>query len=159
MMHHHHYKPYWSTSTSSTNWLLQACTYLMHQRAPSAPSSITLLQDYTRRNLYFPMKNWDRLLKQAEITLNLLCLPRLNPRLSSYAQLNGEFDFNRTPIAPPGTITLVHYKTHNRGILAPQGHEDWYVRPVMLQYLCLTSFIPKTAKERVSDTTDFYRQH
>ena len=32
----------------------------------------------------FPMQNWDRLLEQAEIMLNLLHPSRLNPRLSSY---------------------------------------------------------------------------
>ena len=63
----------------------------------------------------FPMQNWDRLLEQAEIKINLLRPSRLNPRLSAYAQLNGEFDFNRTPTAPPGTRTLVHYNPHNRG--------------------------------------------
>ena len=74
---------------------------------------------------YFPMQNWDHLLKQAEITLNLLRLSRLNPILSAYAQLNGGFDFNCTPMAPPGTRTLVHDKLHNRGIWAPHGHKDW----------------------------------
>ena len=37
----------------------------------------------------FPMQNWDQLLKQAEITLNLLHPSRLNPILSAYLQLNG----------------------------------------------------------------------
>ena len=63
----------------------------------------------------FPMQNWDRLLEQAEITLNLLRPSGLNPILSAYAQLNGEFYFNHTPMAPLVTRTLVHEKPHNRG--------------------------------------------
>ena len=51
----------------------------------------------------FPIREWDRLLDQAELTLNLMRNSRLNPKLSAYAQLFGNFDFNATPIAPPGT--------------------------------------------------------
>jgi hypothetical protein len=49
----------------------------------------------------FPLKLWDKLLPHATITLNLLRKSRINPRMSAYAQLNGNFDFNRTPLAPP----------------------------------------------------------
>jgi hypothetical protein len=49
----------------------------------------------------FPLKLWDKLLPQATITLNLLRKSRINPRMSTYAQLNGHFDFNRTPLPPP----------------------------------------------------------
>jgi hypothetical protein len=49
----------------------------------------------------FPRKLWEKLLPQATITLNLLRKARINPRMSAYAQLNGHFDFNRTPLAPP----------------------------------------------------------
>ena len=107
----------------------------------------------------FPMQNWDRLLEQAEITLNLLRPSRLKPRLSAYVQLNGEFYFNPTPMAPPGTRTLVNDKPHNRGTWAPHEHEVWYVRPAILHYRYLTSYIPKMDKERISDTTDFPLQH
>ena len=56
----------------------------------------------------FPLSLWDKLILQAELTLNLLRLSRINPNLSPYAQLNGNFDFNRTPIAPPGLKVLTH---------------------------------------------------
>ena len=81
------------------------------------------------------MQNWDRLLEQVEITLNLLRPSILNPRLSTYAQINGEFDFNRKPMDSTGTITLVHDKSHNRGTWYPHGHEGWCISPEMLHYL------------------------
>ena len=37
----------------------------------------------------FLIQNWDRLLEQVEITLNLVHPSRLNPRLPFYLQLNG----------------------------------------------------------------------
>ena len=43
----------------------------------------------------FPITEWDRLLPQAEMTLNLLRNCRVNPNLSAWAYLNGPHDFNR----------------------------------------------------------------
>ena len=78
------------------------------------------------------MQNWYLLVEQADITLNLLRLSRLNPKLSAYAQLNDTFDYNITPTPPPGTRKLVYDKPRNRGTCAPHGQEGWYVRPAML---------------------------
>jgi hypothetical protein len=44
------------------------------------------------------------------MTLNLLRTSRINPRLSAWSQVQGFYDFNRTPLAPPGTRVLVHEK-------------------------------------------------
>jgi hypothetical protein len=46
----------------------------------------------------FPLNLWDQLLPQAEISLNLLRTSRINLKLSAYAQLNGAFDYNITPL-------------------------------------------------------------
>ena len=51
----------------------------------------------------FPLHLWDRLIPHATLPLNLLRPSHLNPRLLAEALLNGTFDFNRTPLAPPGT--------------------------------------------------------
>jgi hypothetical protein len=48
------------------------------------------------------MHLWDRLLPQAEITLNLLRTSRLHPELSSAAHFRGLVDYNKTAFAPPG---------------------------------------------------------
>jgi hypothetical protein len=56
----------------------------------------------------FPLKLWGKLLPEATITLNILLKSRINPRMSAYAQLNGHYDFNRSPMAPPtGTRIIV----------------------------------------------------
>jgi hypothetical protein len=52
-------------------------------------------------NPLFPLHLWCRLLPQALLTLNLLRGSRINPNLSAWAQVHGQYDFNRTPIAPP----------------------------------------------------------
>ena len=62
----------------------------------------------------YPGSEWDRLLPQAELTLNLLRNSWVNPHLSPYAYLFGQFDFNATPLAPAGTKVLVHEKPSQR---------------------------------------------
>ena len=56
----------------------------------------------------FPLQLWCNLIYQCELTLNLLRGSRLNSKLSAWEQLHGRFDYNRTPIAPPGIKVLVH---------------------------------------------------
>ena len=77
----------------------------------------------------FPLSNWCRLLPQAELTLNLLRPSRLNPNLSAYAQLEGAFDFTRTPLAPPGTRVIVHEKPTQRRTWAPTVSMDGTLVP------------------------------
>jgi len=62
----------------------------------------------------FPLHLWEHLLPQADLSLNLLCGSRINLKLSAYAQLHGIFNYNNTPIAPPGTRVLVHNKPKTR---------------------------------------------
>ena len=62
----------------------------------------------------FPIREWDRLLPGAELCLNLLRNSRINPKLSAWSYLFGQFDFNRTPLAPPGTELVIHEKPDKR---------------------------------------------
>jgi hypothetical protein len=58
----------------------------------------------------FPMHLWDRLLLQAEITLNLLRTSCLHPQLSAAAHYHGLVDYNKTAFAPPGCKIIAHEK-------------------------------------------------
>jgi hypothetical protein len=71
----------------------------------------------------FPMHLWDRLLPQAVITLNMLRTSRINPKLSAATHIYGEYDFNRVPIAPPGTIIIAHETPNRRRTWAPHGQD------------------------------------
>ena len=84
-----------------------------HQhRTNAAVRAITIYKDHliaglSRCDPYLTLHLWNRLIPQETLTLNLLRPSRINPRLSAKAQLNGALDFNRTPLAPPGTKFLV----------------------------------------------------
>ena len=59
----------------------------------------------------FPLQLWDKLLPQAEVTLNLLCQSNATPTISAYAHMSGPFDYNKMPLAPMGCKVQVHEKT------------------------------------------------
>ena len=104
----------------------------------------------------FPLSNWCRLFPQAELNLNLLRPSRLNPKLSAYAQLEGTFDFNRTPLAPPGARVIVHEKPTQPRTWAQHGIDGWYVGPALDHYQCYRVWIPSTHAERIVDTIQFF---
>ena len=104
----------------------------------------------------FPLPLWDKLLPQALITLNLLRGSRINPRLSAQAQIHGNFDFNRTPLGPPGTKVLVHEKPSVRETWAPHALDGWYLGPALHQYRCFRVWITATQAERVSETLTWF---
>jgi hypothetical protein len=104
----------------------------------------------------FPLHLWDRMLPQALLTLNLLRASHLNPRLSAQAMVHGAFDFNRTPLAPPGTRVLVHEKPTVRGTWAPHAVDGWYLGPALHHYRCYSVWIWETASERIADTLAWF---
>ena len=100
----------------------------------------------------FPLHLLDRLLPQANITLNLLRRSRINPKLSAYAQLFGTFDYNRTPIAPPGSRVLVHEPSTTRTTWSAHASDGWYVGPALDSYRCFKCWMIDTHRDRISDT-------
>jgi hypothetical protein len=104
----------------------------------------------------FPMHLWDRLLPQCLLSLNLMRGSRINPNLSAWAQVHGHFDFDRTPIAPPGIRVLAHVKPDNRKSWAAHALDAWYVGPALDSYRCYTCWIWTTKSERICDTLSWF---
>jgi hypothetical protein len=104
----------------------------------------------------FPLRMWCRLLRQSEITPNLLRPSHINPKLSAYAQIEGHFDFNCTPLAPPGTRIIAHEKPGQRNTWDAHGVDGWYFGPAMLHYRCWEIYIISTNAERICDTVAFF---
>ena len=104
----------------------------------------------------FPLHLWDCLIPHDNLTLNLLRPSRLNPRLSSEAQLNGDFDFNRIPLAPPGMRVIVHETPNNRRTRSHHGGDGWYLGPAPDHYRCHRVYIPRTRAECITKTVEFF---
>jgi hypothetical protein len=107
-------------------------------------------------NKDYPLELWDKLIPQSVITLNLLRRSRINPQLSAYAQVFGAFDFNKTPLAPPGTQVLVHEKPIVRQSWDPRAIDAWYIGPAMKHYRRYRVWIWNTRSERVADTLTWF---
>jgi hypothetical protein len=106
----------------------------------------------------FPLKLWDKVLPHATITFNLLSKSIINPRMSAYAQLNGRFDFNRTPLAPPGTRVIADEKSDQWESWDPHGVDGYYLGPALDHYICYQVHITKTKGTRIVDTVEFSLQ-
>ena len=105
---------------------------------------------------HFPLHLWCRLLPLATTTLNLLRPARLNPRLSAEAFLNGAFDYNKTPLAPPGTKVLLHETPLQRTTWAPHGVDGWYLGAAPNHYRCHRIYVPRTRAERIGHSVRFF---
>ena len=103
----------------------------------------------------FPLSEWDRLLEQANITLNLLRSSRVNPKLSAYTYLFGEFNFNATPLPPPGTKVIAHTNASNRKTWDLNGQTGWYTGPALEHYRLVTIYFPKTRAIKHCKTVTF----
>jgi hypothetical protein len=107
----------------------------------------------------FPLHLWDRLLPQAEITLNLLRTSRLHPQLPATAHFHGLVDYNKTDFAPPGCKIIAHEKPGKRRTWAPHGQHDYSLGPAMHHYRCQNVYISATASECIVDTLEFFPQN
>jgi hypothetical protein len=104
----------------------------------------------------FPLHLWDRLLSQAEITLNLLRTSRLNPQLSAAAYFHGLVDYNKKAFAPPGFKIIAPKKPGKRRTWAPHGHHGYSLGPAMHHYRCQNVYISTTASECIVDTLELF---
>jgi hypothetical protein len=102
------------------------------------------------------MHLWDRILPQAVITLNMLRTSRINPKLSAATHIFGQYDFNRAPMAPPGTRITAHETPGGRRTWAPHGQDGSYIGPALEHYRCYTVYITKTRSNRIVETVEFF---
>ena len=70
-------------------------------------------------------------------------------------ELKGIFDYNRTPLEPPGRKVVIHVKDSQRKTWAPIGQIGWYIGPAKHHYRCFKVYSTATIQERISDTVHF----
>ena len=72
--------------------------------------------------------------------------------------LEGVFEFNKTPLAPPGTNVVLHEKPSQRLSWYTHVTTGWYLGPALEHYRCYRVFINKSKAERVTDTIELFTQ-
>ena len=103
----------------------------------------------------FPINQWDLLIPQAVLTLNLMRGSRMNNKLSAWAQIKGPYDYNAHPFAPPGIKVEIHNKPKNRTTFQAKCEPGWYMGPATEHYRCYQVFAAETRATRISDTVVF----
>jgi hypothetical protein len=106
-----------------------------------------------------PLQLWDEFLPQVKLTLNMLRFSRQNPKKSANQEVNGSFDFNKTPLALLGTKALVCDDPGSQTYWAPHATDGFYVGPASNHYQCLRFYIPAMRRFHFSNTWCLYPAH
>jgi len=104
----------------------------------------------------FPLRLWCRLIHQVTTTLNLMRPSRINPKVSTEEMLNGAFDYDQTPLAPPGTRVIIHETPSVRKTWAPHSVDGWYIGGAPNHYRCHRCYVIKSRSERIARTVEFF---
>eukprot|EP00804_Cyclotella_cryptica_P027665 CCRYP_010275-RA/>CCRYP_010275-RA protein AED:0.43 eAED:0.43 QI:0/0/0/1/0/0/4/0/331 len=71
----------------------------------------------------------------------------------------GQFEFNKTPLAPVGTKALVFLDPKKRTSWNTHAVDVWYVGPAKKHYRNFKFYIPETRGYKIVNTAKFYPQH
>jgi hypothetical protein len=105
----------------------------------------------------FDLKLWDECIEQAELTLNHLVPYALDPTRCAYDGFHSQpYDFIAHPIAPFGTLVVVHEKPADRGTWDPHGVKGWYLGPALHHHHCWRTWVIHTQAERITDTVEWF---
>ena len=96
---------------------------------------------------------------QVQDTLNLLRASRINPNISAYEALNGPYNWDRYPLAPPGCKAIIYEAPAVRGSWASRGTDAWYLGPLADHYRCNLYYVPETRAYRISGSAELFPQH
>jgi hypothetical protein len=105
---------------------------------------------------YFPFQLWDKLLPQAQDSLNMLRTSRVDPSKSAYEILEGPHDFNRHLWAPPGCRAVIHEPADTRTSWGPRGTDAYYMSPPSDHYRSYNFYVPETRAYRISTSAQFF---
>jgi hypothetical protein len=83
----------------------------------------------------------------------------VNPKLSAYAVLDGQFNFDKTPLAPVGTRALILLDPNSRKTWQNHALDAWYVGPAKNHYHNYRFFIPSTKGYHISGSAKFFPKH
>ena len=103
----------------------------------------------------FPLHLWDRIIPQAEHTLNMLRPSRMTPTVSAHAYLWGQHDYNANPYAPLGCKVEAHVVPGKRETWAPHTVSGYYIGNAPQHYRCHDIYIPDTKGTRTCETVFF----
>jgi len=107
----------------------------------------------------FPINQWDKLLPQTILTLNLLRQSNVAPNISAYAYHHGSFDYNWMTLAPMGCAVQFHIKPGRRNTFGEHSEDGFYLKTSEEHYRTHVIFAKKTQTKRLTDTVFFKNKY
>eukprot|EP00804_Cyclotella_cryptica_P026520 CCRYP_008139-RA/>CCRYP_008139-RA protein AED:0.40 eAED:0.40 QI:0/0/0/1/0/0/3/0/289 len=106
----------------------------------------------------YRLPNWCKDFEQTDITLNMMCPCTQNPKLLAHEAMEGMFSFDSTPMAPIGTVCMVHVKPSQRQTWGYYAIKAQYFAPTLSHYRCIkvvtdTGAVPITPTDRILKAT------
>ena len=98
----------------------------------------------------FPIHQWDNLLPQTILTLNLLQQANIAPNVLAYAYHHGNFDYDQMPIAPMGCAVQFHVKPNCHQTWGEHSMDGWYLQTSPKHYRCWTVWTTKSHTTQIS---------
>ena len=107
----------------------------------------------------FPLQLWDELSPQVQDTLNLLRNSQINPHVLAYEALNGPYNWDCYPLAPPGCKVVIYKAPVVHRSWTSIGTDAWYLGPLADHYRFNVYYIPEIQAYRISGSAKFFPQH
>ena len=83
-------------------------------------------------NILFPLRLWCKFIPQMEMTMNMLRTSRPDSKISAYKDMEGAFDWNRTPLAPLGSKATVIVEASEQSSWDNHAHNAFYDGPALI---------------------------
>ncbi len=107
----------------------------------------------------FLIHQWDELLPQTILTLNLLRQSNVSPNISAFAYHHGSFDYNRMPLAPMGCAVQFHIKPSRRKSFGEHSSDGWHLMSSPEHYRSWVVFVKQTRSKRLTDMAFFKHKY
>ena len=130
----------------------------MAERAISTRKS-NFVPDISGTDKLLQMHLWDRIIYQAQITLNILRPSRSNPKVSAHAMMEINFNFKKTSLEPSGTKVIFHEEPNRRSTWVQHGVQEGYIVPVVEHYRRYKAYISNIREERITDTVKLFPEN
>ena len=85
-------------------------------------------------NHNFPKQAGHHIIEHIIVTVNMVRLSRLNPKISVYMQLHGSFAFNKTLLVSTDCKIIIHDRTNEQPFLDNHGSQGLYLRQAFHHY-------------------------
>ena len=78
----------------------------------------------------------------------------INPELSAYQKIWGDFDYNTTPLAPPVCLAVIYDAPEDQPTWSNHGTIGYYIGPAENHYHNYRIYIPTTGGTIIGSTVD-----